>query len=402
MIEWVSPTKMSNTKGNHSKQHGGRGRGKAPNLPPPSISNDSQASESESEDEEEEEWTCYQCEGKYSEQRDTHWFECAACQATLCSQCKSTPKKEWQVVNDNKNIHWFCDPCNDKYFPEPKRNLVTLNDTNDLSKKIEELTKQVKKQSDYLDGLDINSIKDQMKSMENSVYKKFEDLEEDVPSKIQEKLEKSPTWADMMKKSITNEQPAVTIETVKKAVTEVHEKDKEMHMRDRGIVIYRVPEDYNLSQDNRKKQDGEFIRSLLHHLECDELAPTVTHLERLGRFDEAKCKEEKYRPIKVRFQLKDMRDRVLNNLRLLKYAPPNIKRVSIRHDLNEIQRAEWYTKIKEAREMSEGSTTTYYRVRGQPGNYSIVGVAKNNAPPQREQGAQQQQQDSGTTEQEPI
>ena len=108
-----------------------------------------------------------------------------------------------------------------------------------------------------------------------------------------------------------------------------------------------------------------------------EFTRIITHLERLGKFDDKRCADGKYRPIKLRFLLKDHRDRMLNNLTHLKNAPEKLKRVSIRHDLNEAQREDWYNKIKEAKEQTEASKDRIFRVRGYPGNYNIISFPKN-------------------------
>jgi predicted RNase H-like nuclease len=112
----------------------------------------------------------------------------------------------------------------------------------------------------------------------------------------------------------------ISIETFKQAVTEVTEKDNEMQMRDRGVVIYRIPENHAAVSEQRKKDYADFVHELLHYMGLDEATPAITHLERLGRYDEDKCKEGKYQTVKLRFTIKDVRDKVLKNLGRLRHA----------------------------------------------------------------------------------
>ena len=222
----------------------------------------------------------------------------------------------------------------------------------------------------------ITAIQEQLKELEGKLNNCLTTIENDMPTKVHEKIESSPTWAQIVNNK-KNDQPSISLDDMKKAVHEVTEFDKEMHMRDRGVVIYRIPEKEDQQQENRKREDAAFIKEILRQIECDDLETEITHLERLGKFDPAKCKDEKYRPIKLRFTLKDQRDRMLKSLGRLKYAPDHIKKVSIRHDLNEVQRQEWYNKIKQAKERSEQSATHFYRVRGQPGHYNVIAIPKN-------------------------
>jgi hypothetical protein len=245
---------------------------------------------------------------------------------------------------------------------------------------VDKLSDALDKHSKMLDNINVPQIQAQLTALEDKFEDSMKSLENVVPTKLQEKIESSNTWAQMIRKSLDNS-PPISLESLKKAVHEVAESDKERHMRDRGVVIYRVEEKFNLSEDLRKKDDEEFIKEVLHYISCDDLQKDITHLERLGKFDADKCREYKFRPIKLRFDLKDKRDRLLNSLKLLKHAPDRIKKVSIRHDLNEIQRRDWYDKIKEAREKSLESTTMIYRVRGFPDNYKIVSFPRNPSQP---------------------
>ena len=328
-------------------------------------------------------WICKGCNAPYEETDDTTdetlWLGCAICSDVYCNRCIKIETEEWNVLNDRKDTQWFCPVCNPQYFPDPNGPMILRTTNKNMEDDIRQLTKQMEEQRKAIAELSKivgnNNISDQLKLLEKKVEEKFDLMENEVPTKLQEKLESSQTWAQIVQSNTTSTNN-ISIETFKKAVSEVTEKDNEMNMRDRGLVIYRIPERSEKSIEQRKKEDEAFIHEMLHCMGLRDLIPLITHLERLGRYDEGKCKEKKFRPIKLRFTLKDIRDRVLKNLSRLRDAPEEIKRVSVRHDLSETQRQDWYAKIKQANEMSRNSTTTYYRVRGTPGNYKIEGGPK--------------------------
>ena len=161
---------------------------------------------------------------------------------------------------------------------------------------------------------------------------------------------------------------------MKRALVEVAEDDKDQELRSRGIVVYRLPESEKSTGAERKTEDQSAIKELLQFIGCS--AAEVTYVDRLGRFDETRQKEGKYRPVKVRFSDNSSRDKVLKNLYKLRNAPEGIKALSIRQDLNERQRKELRSKVEEATAKSRASSTLFYRVKGEPGNYRLIEVQK--------------------------
>ena len=353
---------------NGSIQHGGQGG----------------ANEVVDETDGDETWICLTCDAEYDKVNNRCFMECVICASISCSLCLFMSEAHCKAVLERDDVQWFCKSCLNEHFPNgPKGHLRMSKSDPLLHDKMETLNKNLEEQNSQM-NTSVATIKAQLAALEHKFQENMSTFQEsmstfekEVPTKLQEKLESTNTWAAMAKKVQEAPTPQISIESVKKAVHEVTEKDKEMHMRDRGVVIYRIPEKTNLAQDQRKKDDEEFVKEILHYIGCDDLVKDITHLERLGRFDDDKAKQEKYRPIKLRFNLKDQRDRMLNNLTGLKHAPDRIRRVSIRHDLNDVQRNDWYSKIKEAKEKSLASTTHIFRVRGHPGNYNVLSFPKN-------------------------
>ena len=148
-----------------------------------------------------------------------------------------------------------------------------------------------------------------------------------------------------------------------------------MELRSRGIVVYRAPESKNDTREGRKQDDLRLMTDLLSHIKCEEAQ--IISTDRLGRYDENREKDGRYRPIKVRFSSNTSRDQVLKSLFRLKDAEPRLKALSIRQDLNDAQRTELKTKLTEAYNKTKNSPDSVFRVRGGPGEYVIKQFVKN-------------------------
>jgi len=237
----------------------------------------------------------------------------------------------------------------------------------------------------------INNLQELQKVMNNSILKieaqivKYEDFDlkmneiarnmDETVSNVKESIEKEAPklWSEVIKTSPANP-PVVTATHLKKALEEVAELDKEQELRSKGIVIYRLPESSAATTEARKTEDISKISEMLKFIKCDEAQ--IVYSERLGRFDASKLKENKYRPVKVRFLDNATRNNVLKNLFRLGDAPENIKTLSIRQDLNEAQREVLRNIMDEAKTKSRASSTHFYKVKGVPGNYRMVEVPK--------------------------
>ena len=131
--------------------------------------------------------------------------------------------------------------------------------------------------------------------------------------------------------------------------------------------MYRAPESQGITREERKAADMNIIKDLVAHIKCEDVE--IISTDRLGKYDESRESQGKHRPIKVRFSKNS--DRVLRSLSILKDADPMLKRLSIRQDLNDSQRAELKAKLALAYAQTNASKYTIFRVRGSPGDYFL-------------------------------
>jgi hypothetical protein len=222
-----------------------------------------------------------------------------------------------------------------------------------------------------------NTIKDIEKQLNANLGSLDEKLKQEINQLTNTVKEDVPKlWSDVVRTNTQTQVPVQNnmVEQVKRALYEVAESDKEQEIRSRGIVVYKVPEEENESKGKRADDDRKILEELIEFIGCNEAQ--IMYAERLGRFDPDRCKERKFRPIKVRFSDSKSRDKVLSNLYKLKNAPDTIKHLSIRQDLNNLQREELRRMQDKAFKKSQESTDTFYRVKGEPGNYRLFAVAK--------------------------
>jgi len=214
----------------------------------------------------------------------------------------------------------------------------------------------------------ISSIQEKFNDTITTNLKSFESTLSKQIVEVPNKIEASSKWSDIVKAS-PGPNKRDFVQTMKQALTEMSDYDKEMEIRSRGIVIYRAPESVSPLKELRKSDDYKLMEALLEHLEID--VNEIISVDRLGRFDEERERMGKHRPIKVRLASNKTRDLLLSSLRKLRNADDCLKNLSIRQDLNDFQRRELNEKLSEAYQKNRASTTHYYRVRGNPAQYYI-------------------------------
>ena len=324
-------------------------------------------------------WTCRNCSLLYNKHdKEQKWISCAICVANFDTACLRMSKTTFKTLNKTKNAFWLCDHCRDTYMPNQDRGLDLVKYR---FKAIGEKIRSINKATNH-----IASLQEQLKQTCVEITSKFESSIKAIETNICTELDKMKTevpeeanrrWANMVKANPTP-QESVTLQHVKTAIREASALDKEMEVRSRGIVIYRAPESNKTTSEERKADDLQLLTDLLAHIKCEDTQ--MISSDRLGKFDKEKEDKGKHRPIKVRFVSNQDRDKVLRNLFRLRDAEAKLNKLSIRQDLNESQRAELNAKLAEAYEKTKTSQTKVYRVRGNPGDYSLKEFPKKQLP----------------------
>ena len=350
-------------------------------------------------------WYCKGCPiNSKNSKKKINWIVCAGCEDKYESNCVKVKQNEYNFLDSRVDVLWLCSDCVEIMCPirglisdvikkdptqmqEPPNLVDVMSKLRIIQEKIGSLSDIQLKLKDTMDSLQ-NDVMEQLPTdLKQQMDDKMEEVEGKIGGKIEEFSKSLPvhegkTWAEVLQAPPPPPNNNISIETLKKALVEINEIDKEKEVRSRGIVVYRAPETIREANDDEDEDDAQgdeddtLIRDLLRFLECD--VNQLQSTNRLGKFSAVNIREKKYRPIKVRFQTPEARDNVLSSLSKLRLAPQHLKNLSIRQDLNYMQRQELNNKIKEAKDRSIGLVDSVFRVRGNPGHYYLVEMKRNN------------------------
>ena len=335
-------------------------------------------------------WICGNCNTNYDKDKVQLWLECDCCDRKFDTACLGITKTQHNVMG-REDLLWLCPDCIvtwNNFKTNDKGSLIKImqmnSDIPDSLEFIKNSTTNILKQQEATDKI-VQEIQTQLTTnIMNKFDSKLKEIEETITKETGSvittvKNDVPKLWTDVVKASNPTEynQRSGEIDMVrqmKRALYEVAESGKEEEIRAKGIVVYKLPEEENDGKEDRVAEDTATLEELVAHLGIQDAK--IQYVQRLGQFDAERCAQGKYRPIKVRFNSKEIRDQVLKSLNKLRYAPLKLKALSIRQDLNDMQREELRGKMDTAFRRSRESTTKHYIVKGGPGSYRIIEVAK--------------------------
>ena len=322
--------------------------------------------------------SCFNCDLKVDEDGEQNWLVCDFCDNKFDTICQKISKANYNCIK-REDVLWTCPNC----LPRIKglKSLLKTRKENLWdqimnAKNLADVMKEIKSSTESILKYQVE-IEKSVKTVETQVKQNMGKIDENL-AKVKEIDEaKNKLWSEVVQTPNEGRQiptPKEMYQQVKRAIYEVNQSGKDEEIRARGIVVYKLPERDGEQKEDRNEEDKETLEELLTHIGCGNAE--IVYAERLGQFNAERCAEGKYRPIKVRFSGKEERDMVLKNLNRLRNAPEKLKKLSIRQDLNELQREELRIKMDEAYQLSAASATRHFIVKGGPGSYRIINVAK--------------------------
>ena len=315
-------------------------------------------------DDTQEEWTCVRCNLK-SRSDDVPMLECNLCNTRTCTKCAKINNTAYKVLA-RQDIMWFC----------------TQGCTTAANKAINQRRSDTKEQMDIASGMQKleATISGRVQHLNTILYQELQQtmysIEEAILTKIDKTNAISQSWAEKVQNGLgptivnaaqsTNELTTI----MKVAIEETKQNDRMMDDKQRSIIIYKVEESKKENADERKKEEEDIVDRL-----CNEGARVqgckVTKMFRLGKYDKDKNQP---RPLKVTFEMKEQQQKLLANLRNLKEADEDLKRLSISPDLTKEARAEIKIKVEEAKELTKNSKDSVFKVRGNSGHLRLVEI----------------------------
>ncbi len=159
---------------------------------------------------------------------------------------------------------------------------------------------------------------------------------------------------------------------VKQVIVEQKIDDKQCESREQNIIIHRVKESTSAESDERIEHDKQYVQRLCAEpLELGKM--NIKNTIRLGK----KPDDGKSRPLKVVFNSKEDKKKVMTRLGKLKDAEQEFKQISITDDLSKEEQDLIRKKVLEAKELEKNANEGglwKYRVRGPPWNLRIQKV----------------------------
>jgi hypothetical protein len=337
-------------------------------------------------------YSCLRCK----ELVESEGVGCDICENWFHYKCEDLSREQYaqMVKPETKFMHWFCKDCEKDTLSLGKTinamkvkqdkmeaELLSLRQTvNSCSSELKarptkpEVAELVKSTSTELKKeIDLRPTKAEVL---NIIETK---LAEHVANTAEKEKQDENTWADIAAKHVDTKMSQVTVNLneVQKTLEDTKKKaleEKERETRSNNIVIYRVPETSDPSEE-RIKQDKHFCISLLKDaLEVDLGDGDIKKIFRLGKREASTTAA---RPILIQLRERGIKNRVMESLYKLKHAEDKFKNVSITHDLTLQERSECKALVIEAKsKQDEEKGEWLWRVRGAPGLMKIVRIAK--------------------------
>lgn len=331
---------------------------------------------------------------------------CDVCQKWYHTKCQDVQDNTYNFLTDNTdpNIHWYCTKCNEG-IAECIQSITKLNiEVKELSKdfhllqddytkfkhetieeqgknvdKVDSLTKYVTDCKNDIKALKqelqgCNKLKEEMKDVQDKISKNSHLMDEKLSSI---KNELPATWSTIVTKEVSEKFKSVDtdVQLIQKLVTENKQKiddAKDKESRENNIIIYRLKEG-NQSTEDQRKQDKDFVMSLIKDaLGIDIVETDIKAMYRIGKTNDD---PDVYRPFLVQFREKRMKNLVMESLVKLKNAPEAFQNLSIAHDMTKAEREECKRLVEEAKTKQKSETGEFkWLVRGPPHSLKLVRV----------------------------
>ena len=313
-------------------------------------------------------------------------IQCELCEKWFYTSCVKIPDEVYKVLGKIPNLHWFCELCNSG----AQKILVNLTKVCEKVDQIEieqrNNTADIKKIREHMDKVDmeiiklhegVNNISTKMTHLAG-VEQRVVDFREVMRQQLEDELEKNVH--QNIKKQVEESMEKISddLQDVRTSLQETRthaDEQREKAIRRNNIVIYRVPESEADSREDRNKADLTFCLQLFNiALNAGVDEGDVDNVLRLGRPGQAP------RPLLVQLVSYTTKNRIMQNLGKLRDADSKYKSVVIAHDMTVQERIDCKRLVEEAKDMANEDTSGeyLYRVRGLPGQMTIVKIRKRN------------------------
>ena len=310
-------------------------------------------------------WNCGKCQINIISDKEQA-LVCEVCDGKFCLKCTNFSISEYKHLRalPRDDVWWICENC----IVIVKEKSIHYQTVQSIEKKIVHIEQKFSSA--------VDEIKSSLVNLNTSVV-------DSIGSKIEIEINKSVTEKTLTKSfseavkasSSTNiDQIAAKVkETIVPSVSVVMQEQRVQMLKDdtlreeraKNVVIHKMPELSGNNREARFAHDKENVQKIMEQLGVD-LEPK--NIFRLGRFDHEKDQDGKCRPLRLIFESKEDRDRVLRNrYKLGEWEDESpLKKVQLNYDLSKEERQEVNNKLSEAKTKTNSQEEYFWKVRGPP------------------------------------
>ena len=291
---------------------------------------------------------CATCENN----NEQHLIKCNSCSDWICDSCTDVGiAKIKPIINKCKSVYFTCNVCTNKAM---KSNVnIRVDHTRNEIKKNNTITN-----NDQL-----------LATISGLIEEKVNNLEKNMTKLIDDKLASNVTVSTPIAKEAHEENKltyakALQVPTeIKKIMQDAKNEEKveqqEIERRSANFII-RGAEEIGRNEEKIKDNDNDYVSDIFKKL---GVSAKPLNVIRLGKRNDA----EK-RPIKVVMNNKSDKQKVMTNLRRLKGTESEFGYISITDDYTANEREQIRKFSAMAKDKTEKSTSSTYKVRGNPKN----------------------------------
>lgn len=257
--------------------------------------------------------------------------------------------------------HWSCPCCIVKKLQAPGYNVDSCNSCHGL----------------------VSKVKSQVENLETQISE-LKKLKQDFADCNKQQVEVNRSWSQVAASSPSGEGSFVA-SLAKQVVDHSTRMSVDKENRERNVIIFNVVESSSEIGSERKEHDKKLFDDICN-ITLKQSIP-VKNISRLGNVqvndsDEttsnAGTEKTRPRPLKISFANTFDKRKFLANLRELKNAREDIRKISVQQDLSQEDRLKRKTLLAQAQEKNntEAPEAFLYRVRGPPHALRIVKVFK--------------------------
>ena len=278
-------------------------------------------------------------------------IKCDACEEWFHSECQNIPDEHCVIFGQYKSVCWYCDQCNKNVARLWKAiNNITVKQ-NKFDLELEKLKNKLK---------EINSEEEHLPKLDQDLVNLREDLEV-----VSDKIEETDTKVETAIEAKLIEGLESRVEGKVKILIGDVEESHEIDRRKGNLILHGVKEFHREKpEDDGREHDRQMTEEILRvGLQLDP-SRHIEEVFRIGRYDEAKIKDGKIRPIRIKIKTVEGRSEMLKRAKDLKTN--GFSKVFIAPDLTRRQQLmdkELREKLKEIKTEANDAEKSMFKIK---------------------------------------